>query len=160
MLNLIAPKAIPVGFPNPSGPPSPNRYPDFGGISMKTQLAVSTFALIVGLSGITPAVADSSSASAHSSPSHQGGAGGATHGVGDGSGHSNSNNSFQSRAYGSEGKFTRSWSQEIPTRSWNQGVTPSRSEGPQSSSARPTTGESCSQRPRFGFNDANNFPTC
>jgi hypothetical protein len=106
---------------------------------MKTQLAISTFALIVGLSGMTPVVAGSSSASSHSAASTP---------------------SSQSAPYGRGNEFTRSWSDEAPTRSWNQGITPSQSKDFQSSPARPTTGKNCSLSPRFGFNDVTNFPTC
>lgn len=107
---------------------------------MKTQLAVFTFALIIGLSGITPTVAGSPSTSTHSSAS--------TH------------SSSQSAPYGRGNEFTRSWDEQRTIRPWNQETTPSRSEGSQSSSARPTIGKSCSLGPRFGFNDASNFPTC
>ena len=103
---------------------------------MKTQLAVFTFALIIGLSGITPTVAGSPSTSTHSS--------GSTH------------SSSQSAPYGRGNEFTRSWSEQLPITPWNQERTPSQSKFP----ARTTTGESCSLSPRFGFNDDNNFPIC
>jgi len=140
MLNVMCGKALPVGFSNPPGLSGPHHYSNLGEISMKTPLAVSTFALIVGLSGMTPAIADSSSTGAHSSAS--------TH------------SSSQSAPYGRGNEFTRSWSDEAPTRSWNQGITPSQSKDFQSSPVRPTTGKNCSLNPRFGFSDVTNFPTC
>ena len=139
MLNVMCGKALPVGFSNPPGLSGPHHYLNLGEITMKTPLAVSALALIVGLSGMTLVVAGSSSASSHSAASTP---------------------SSQSAPYGRGNEFTRSWSDEAPTRSWNQGITPSQSKDFQSSPARPTTGKNCSLSPRFGFNDVTNFPTC
>lgn len=106
---------------------------------MKTQFAISAFALIVGLSSMTPVVAGSSGASSHSAAG---------------------NHSSSSAPYGRGNEFTRSWDEQRTIRPWNQETTPSQSKDFQSSPARPTTGENCSLSPRFGFNDAIHFPTC
>ena len=140
MLNAMCGKALPVGFSNPPGLSGPHHYSNLGGISMKAPLAVSTFALIVGLSGITPAIADSSSTGAHSSAS--------THA------------SSQSAPYGRGNEFTRSWDEQRTIRPWNQEIIPSQSKDFQSSPARSTTGKNCSLNPRFGFSDATNSATC
>lgn len=106
---------------------------------MKPQLVISAFALIVGFSGMTSAMADSSSGSTHSASTHS---------------------SSQSAPYGRGNEFTNSWSDQVPSRSWNQGITPSQSKDSQSSPAHPTTSQNCPLSPRFGFNDVNNFPAC
>ena len=139
MLNVICGKALPVGFSNPPGLSGPHHYLNLGEISMKTPLAVSACALIVGLSGMTPAMAGASSASSQSAAG---------------------NHSSSSAPYGRGNEFTRSWDGQRTIRPWNQETTPSQSKDFQSSPARPTTGENCSLTPRLGFNDSNNFPIC
>jgi hypothetical protein len=137
MLSVLWEKTIPVGFPNPPGPPRPNRYPNFGGISMKTQLAISTFALIVGLSGTTPVAAGS---------------------FNDRGLDWTMDSPMPNAAYASkpqmlppDGSFASSW---------GSGKTPTQYEGSSPSPVRLTTSKQCSLNPRFGFNDSNNFPTC
>jgi len=103
---------------------------------MKTQLAVSAVALIVGLSSISPVVAGPSSNGSHYS-SHQG--------------------STSIRSYGSEGEFTRAWNEG---RTLNEVSTSSRSDRSLSSSARSVSDTRCPLAPRSGFNDSTHFPIC
>ena len=102
---------------------------------MKAPLAASTFALIVSLSGMTPAVANSSSTGTHSSS--------------------------QLAPYEQGDEFTRSWDEQRMNRSWDRRqTTPSLSEDSRSFSDRSSTDKSCSLEPRFGFNDTSTFPAC
>lgn len=101
---------------------------------MKTRTAVSTFALIIGLYGITPAMAESFNErgtdwrTANPPTTHQ-----------------------TQREQAPSGPFASSW---------GSGRTPSEYKGPASSSARPDTGWSCDLTPRVGFNQSSHLPTC
>ena len=137
MLNVMCGKALPVGFSNPPGLSGPRHYSNLGEISMKTPLAVSTFALIIGLSGMTSAVAES---------------------FNDRGSDWTRDSPMPNAAYASkpqtplpDGSFASSW---------GSGKTPTQYEGPSPSPPRLTTGENCSLSPRFGFNDVTIFPTC
>lgn len=112
---------------------------------MKIRLVVSTFALVLGLSGMTPAVAASSGTGASSSSSGASG----SHGRSDGSG--TFNRALQRRTHGSEENFDSSW---------NERVTSRQSKGDHPSFSDSLKDEHCSPRPRFGFNDTNQFSSC
>jgi hypothetical protein len=104
---------------------------------MKTQIVASTCALIIGVCGMTSAVAESfedrgpdwtvtgpmPTAAYPSNP----------------------------QTLAPDGSFASSW---------GSGRTPTQYEGPSSSSARLARGRSCDLTPRVGFNQNNNFPTC
>lgn len=102
---------------------------------MKTRIAVSTFALIIGLYGITPAMAESFNERGTdwktTSPmptTHQ-----------------------AESAQTPSGPFASSW---------GRGKTPSQYEAPSSASARLDTGQSCDLTPRVGFNQSSHLTTC
>ena len=137
MLNVMCGKAIPVGFSNPPGLSGPHHYLNLGEISMKTPLAVSALALIVGLSGMTSAVAESFNDRGldwtKDSPMP------------------NAVYTSKPQTLPPDGSFASSW---------GSGKTPTQYEGPSLSPPRLTTGENCPLTPRFGFNDSNNFPIC
>lgn len=103
---------------------------------MKTQLMTSTCALIVGLYGLTPAVASFENRGAdwtvnRSMPTAA--------------------NPRQSPPPAADGSFASSW---------GSGKTPTQYEGSSSSLVGLATGQSCDLMPKVGFNDDNNFQTC
>lgn len=104
---------------------------------MKTQLAVSTLALIIGLSGMTPVVAESFNDRGldwtMDSPML------------------NAAYAGKPQTLPPDGSFASSW---------GSGKTLTQYEGSSPSPARLTASQHCSLNPRFGFNDTNNFPTC
>ena len=104
---------------------------------MKTRIAASTFALMIGSYGMTPAVAESfnerGSDWAMTSPMPS------------------TTYSGKPQTLPPDGSFASSW---------GSGKTPSQYEGPSSSPTRLGTGRSCDLTPRIGFNQDNNFPAC
>lgn len=104
---------------------------------MKTQLAVSTFALIVSLSGMTSAVAESFNDRSSDWTT--------------GSPMPNAAYASKPQALPADGSFASSW---------GGGRTPTQYQGPSPSPLRLTTGDNCPLSPRFGFSDTTSFPTC
>jgi hypothetical protein len=104
---------------------------------MKTQAIASTCVLIIGLYGMTPAVAESfqdrGSDWTVDSPMVT------------------SNSPILSQTLPPDGSFASSW---------GSGKTPTQYEGPSSSSGRLATGRSCDLTPKVGFNQKNRWPTC
>lgn len=104
---------------------------------MKIRVIASTFALVMGLHGIAPAVAgsfsDRGSDWAMDSPLPT------------------STHAGTPQALPPDGSFASSW---------GSGKTPSQYNGPSSSSTRLSAGRSCDLTPRVGFNQDNNFPVC
>lgn len=104
---------------------------------MKTQMIGSTFALIISLYGIPPALAESFNdrgmdwitASPTLSTAYPG----------------------NPQTLTPDGSFASSW---------NSGITPLQYRDPTPSSTRADMGQSCDLKPRVGFNKASSFPTC
>lgn len=105
---------------------------------MKPQIAAATFASIIGLYGMTPAVAE---------PFQERGTDWTTVGS------PSPTTAYQSKpqTLPPSGSFASSW---------GSGRTPSYYEGSSSSSTRYSIGQSCDLTPRIGFNEENKFPTC
>lgn len=104
---------------------------------MKTQTIASTCALIIGLYGMTPAVAESfqdrGSDWTMDSPM------------------ATSNSPILSQTLPPDGSFASSW---------GSGKTPTQHEGLSSSSGRLAMGLSCDLTSKVGFNQRNTRPTC
>jgi hypothetical protein len=101
---------------------------------MKVSILASACVLSIGLYGITPAMAESFNK--------------------EGSNWTNispATPAHQGMSQTSSASFASSW---------GSGVTPSESKNAPSYSARLTSSQSCELKPRSGFNQDNNFPTC